>query len=56
MYTHLLMPLEHTELYTRLLMQLGHSVPGRHKANYEAQGFSPSLFNLSCRFYYLNLL
>jgi hypothetical protein len=56
MYTHSLMPLKHTVLYTHSLMQLEHSVPGRHKINYEAQGFSPSLFNLSCRFYYLNLL
>jgi hypothetical protein len=35
-------------------MQLGHSVPGSHKVNYEAQGFSPNLFNLSCRFYYFH--
>jgi len=41
---------------THSLLQLEHSVPGSHKVNYEAQGFSPSLFNLSCRFYYSNLL
>ena len=41
-------------MYTHSLMQLEHSVPGRHKVNYEPQGFSPSLFNLSCR--YSNLL
>jgi len=41
-------------MYTHSLMQLEHNVPGWHKVNYEAQGFSPSLFNLSCR--YSNLL
>jgi hypothetical protein len=56
MYTHSLTQLEHSVLYMHSLMQLEHSVPGRHKVSYEAQSFSPRLFNLPCRFYYSNLL